>query len=68
MFAMKAASSRMGHATDINDLRFLIRHIGIDNLEQAMKIIENYYPIERIPPRAKYLLTSLIEEYKGGKT
>lgn len=44
---------------DVSDIRFLISHLGLRSAEEAREIVARYYPEERIPPRAMYLLDDI---------
>jgi hypothetical protein len=67
MLAMKCMASRIATSgvdpSDVNDITFLIRHLGLDDPERALEIVARYYPEERIPPRARYLLEEI---FAGG--
>ena len=63
MLAMKCMASRIGAAPDdpgdVADIGFLIDRLGLTSAEQARAIVARYYPEERIPPRAIYLLDDI---------
>lgn len=60
MFAMKALSCRMDNINEINDIKYLIEYIGIQNVEQALNIISCYYPDSRILPKTQYMLLEIL--------
>lgn len=66
ILAMKCMASRIAHAetgpSDVADIRFLLGHLGIRTLEEALAVVERFYPAGRIPPRASYLLESILAE------
>jgi hypothetical protein len=66
MLAMKCMASRIAHLdtdpSDVEDIRFLLRHLGIARVEEAMGIISRFYPRASVPPRAEYLLEELLSE------
>lgn len=66
MFAMKCMASRIGLAasdpSDVADLRFLISHLKLRTVDEALEIVARYYPAERVPPRAGYLLEELFAD------
>jgi hypothetical protein len=66
LFAMKCMASRIGLAasdpSDVQDLRFLIAHLKLRTVDEALDIVTSYYPAERIPSRAAYLLEELFAE------
>lgn len=63
MLAMKCMASRIGAAPDdpgdVADIRFLIDRLGLTSAAQARAIVARYYPEERIPSRAVYLLDDI---------
>jgi len=66
LLAMKCLASRIssgkGEADDTADIVFLIRHLKLKNAEAVMDILGAYYPPERIPVRARFLIETLFEE------
>lgn len=66
MLAMKCMASRIAHADtdpgDVADIRFLLNHLRIRTVEDALAIVERFYPPGRVPPRATYLLESVLAE------
>jgi hypothetical protein len=65
LLAMKCMASRIaagsGGPDDVGDIRFLLQHLHIATLAQALDIVAKYYPAEHVPPRAQFLLEELIE-------
>jgi len=63
MLAMKCMASRVAAGPDdpgdVADIRFLVSHLGLQSPEQALAIVARYYPEDRIPPRAVYLLEDI---------
>ncbi|MBI3986678.1 MAG: hypothetical protein HY343_07155 [Lentisphaerae bacterium] len=64
LFAMKCMAARVDIAgsQDVADARFLARRMGLKRAEEALRIVETYYPAERILPRTQYFIESLFEE------
>jgi len=61
LFAMKCAALRLGpEFHDLEDVRYLLRHLGLRSVDQAIRIIEQYIPPERIPPKARFVLEELL--------
>jgi len=58
IFAMKALAAR---ARDVDDLRHLGELAGIDNVEAALRICRDFYPDEKVSPRAQRVLEELFE-------
>lgn len=61
MFAMKAISSRYD-SYDLDDLRTLIKVLEISDINQALEIVEKYYPKNRMPPKTVYTLEEIFEK------
>lgn len=65
LLAMKCMASRVGspgEADDKEDIRFLLDHLGLLSAHAALEIVARYYPAERTPIRAKYLLEEILAE------
>jgi hypothetical protein len=61
MLAMKCVSARFD-SHDRTDVAFLIRHLGLECPEEVLEIVCRYYPRERVPPKAGFLVEELFEE------
>jgi hypothetical protein len=68
LLAMKCMASRINvsenEGGDVRDIVFLIRHLKLKNAAEVMRIVAEYYPPNRIPIKAQYLVESLFEEGK----
>lgn len=66
MLAMKCLASRVstiaGAADDKADIKFLLQHLNLKTPEEALSIVGQYYPLEKLPPRASALLESTFNE------
>jgi hypothetical protein len=66
LLAMKCMASRIGAGPsdpgDVADIRFLVSHLALTSAEEAREIVARYYPEDRIPPRATYLLEDIFSE------
>lgn len=63
LLAMKCLSMRLGpEFHDEADVRYLLRYLNVETYDQAIAIIERYYPRERFPAKSLYAL----EEILGG--
>lgn len=66
MLAMKCLASRVGSvegATDDRaDIKFLVEHLELKSTEQALTVVTEYYPREKIPALAEAVLDSIFEE------
>jgi biotin carboxylase len=60
MLAMKCLSMRIGEEFhDEDDVRYLLRHLGVESNEAALEIIGRFYPVERFPQKTLYVLEEL---------
>ena len=66
LLAMKCLASRIGatggEADDTDDIVFLIRQLNLKTPQAVMDIVSAYYPANRIPMKAQFLVESLFEE------
>jgi hypothetical protein len=66
LLAMKCVASRIAYADadpgDVADIRFLLAHLRIQTPEDALSILERFYPADRVPPRARYVIESILTE------
>jgi len=67
MLAMKCVSARFD-THDAGDVAFLIRHLGLVAPEQVFERITRYYPHERVPARARFVVEELLDATEGGGT
>lgn len=64
LFAMKAIAMRVGGqggSDDIADLRLLAVDLGVGSAEDALAIVDRYYPAARVPPRTRFGLEALFD-------
>lgn len=61
LLAMKCLALRIGaESHDEDDIRYLLRHLGIGSYEQAVAVITRYYPLDRFPQKTLYALGELL--------
>jgi hypothetical protein len=61
LLAMKCLAMRLGEEfQDRNDVAFLLQILKIRRLEDAEDVLARYYPLDRYPARAHYVLDELI--------
>ena len=69
LLAMKCMAARIDSGADtggdVDDIRFLIRHLHLASAGEAMAIVAEYYPPGRVPPRTQYLLEEIFAEPEG---
>ena len=56
IFAMKALAAR---SRDVDDLRRLAELVGVDTVDDALRICYDFYPDEEPSPRARGVLEEL---------
>ncbi|MBL4818111.1 MAG: hypothetical protein JKY15_02600 [Deltaproteobacteria bacterium] len=65
LLAMKCLSARIGEEFhDLEDIRFLLRYLNIESVDQAFEVLTRYYPLERFPQKSIYIL----QEFLGSTT
>jgi len=63
MLAMKCLAMRIGEGYhDEEDIRYLLRHLGIEKYEDAARIIEKYYPLREFPSTSLAALRELLPD------
>ncbi len=60
LLAMKCLASRID-SSDKDDIIFLIKLLKIRSPEEVFKILEKYYPKERIRPAMQYFIEEIFE-------
>jgi hypothetical protein len=53
-------------ADDARDIAFLVKHLGLASVADALDVITRYYPEDRVPPRARYLLEDVLAAIEKG--
>lgn len=61
LLAMKILAAR-ADTSDLDDIRFLISDLQIETVEQAVEIVQNYYPKKEIKPETRFLLEEILEK------
>lgn len=65
LLAMKCMASRIAVGEgpdDVGDIRFLLRHLGVRSVADALAVVARYYPANQVPPRTQFLLEELLDE------
>jgi len=62
LLAMKLISSRMDTDVDKKDIIFLMKHLRIDTMEKALKILDDTFPAGLILPKTKYMIEEGLDE------
>lgn len=61
LLAMKSLASRVD-SMDREDIRFLIKELGLTSPEDVFTLIEKYYPRNRIKPATQFFLEEVFEQ------
>ena len=68
LLAMKCLASRLGGSgderSDVPDIIFLIRKLGLKSAREVLDLIVQFYPPNRISVKTQYLIEGLFEEAK----
>jgi hypothetical protein len=61
LLAMKILAMRLESGyRDADDIRFLCRYLGVSRVDDALDVVERYYPVERITPRIRFALEEVL--------
>jgi len=61
LLAMKCLALRLGEEfQDLDDVRVLVRAIGLRSTTEAEAVLGQYYALERYPAKARYVLEELM--------
>lgn len=60
LLAMKCVAARFD-THDADDVAFLIQHLGLTAPEEVFERITRYYPLQRVPPKARFLVEELLD-------
>lgn len=69
LLAMKCMASRIGATSgehsDVADIQFLVKHLGLKTVTEVLDVVTQYYPVDRFPVKAQFLIEGLFEEGKA---
>ena len=71
LFAMKCRAMRIGgieESQDIDDIRRLARAIGVKSADEALDLVETFYPRQRIEPKTQFGLEEIFSKLREKKT
>ena len=61
LFAMKCAAMRLGAGfQDLDDVRFLLRHLGVESTDEALAIVTRYFDEDQLPPKTRLALEEIL--------
>jgi hypothetical protein len=61
LLAMKCLSARVDGA-DNQDIRFLLKNLGLKTADQVFTILERYYPRHQIKPATQFFIEEILSE------
>jgi len=61
LLAMKCAAMRLGEEFhDLDDVRYLLRHLDITSVEQALAVVTRYFDESQLVPKTRLALEELL--------
>ena len=61
LLAMKCASMRLGEEFhDLDDVRYLLRHLDVSTVDGALAIVRRYFDDEQLLPKTRLVLEELL--------
>jgi hypothetical protein len=61
LLAMKCVAARLGEEFhDVDDIRYLLRHLDIESADDAMAVVTRYFDESRILPKTRLLLEEIL--------
>jgi len=66
LLAMKCLAARVGtpDATDAQDVKFLLNHLGLRDPAVVLDIVGRYYSASQIQPKTRYFVEAILEEMR----
>lgn len=62
LFALKCAALRLGEEFhDVDDVRYLLRHLDIRSVEAALAVVTQYIDESQLRPKTRLVLEALLE-------
>jgi hypothetical protein len=62
LLGLKCAALRLGEEFhDLDDVRYLLRHLDIQTADEALEIVERYVDLGRLPRKTRVILELLLE-------
>lgn len=62
LLAMKCAAMRLGEEfQDLEDVRYLLRHLGITRADDALAVVTKYFDERSLSPKTRLALEELLE-------
>jgi predicted nucleotidyltransferase len=65
LLAMKAAAMRLGEEFhDLDDVRYLLRHLNIETVEEALAVVTRYFDEHQLQPKTRLALEELLPGHR----
>lgn len=66
LLAMKCAAMRLGEEFhDVDDVRYLLRHLGISTVDEALAVVRQYFDDQQLLPKTRLVLEELLGSRSG---
>ena len=62
VLSMKCMSMRIGESEDVEDVKFLLKHLSIKSQNELMELISKYYREENLPQKTFYAIQEIFEQ------
>jgi hypothetical protein len=66
MKCMAARVAEYDTVGDKKDIIHLCKNLGIHTTDEVMCVVQDYYPISRIPVKTQFFIEEIIKEIQGG--
>jgi hypothetical protein len=61
LLAMKCAAMRLGEEFhDVDDVRYLLRHLGVSKVDEALAIVSQYFDEKELLPKTRLMLEEML--------
>ena len=61
LLAMKCAAMRIGEEfQDLDDVRYLLRYLNVERVDEALEIVGRYFDERQLPPKSRLALEELL--------
>ena len=68
MLAMKCLSMRLGaDSSDKDDIVLLLDVLGIEDVDEALDVVADFFPADAVPPKTKFGLQVVFQELMEGR-
>jgi len=71
LLAMKCMAARVAEYDTVGDKKDIIhlcKNLGVFLAEEVLNVVQDYYPISRIPVKTRFFIQEIMDEMNGGTT